>query len=267
MRVPHVGTRTKLLPVSRERLYENALDWEHLPFLHSSSFSSIEVQEHGDWGWRARVGITGTDPEVKLTLELRLDRDCHRWITTTLEGPGAGSEIWTHAFPVAERETWIVIDFFVPGVTEDGIEGARQGFFDLYDRLYVEDVAMMVDRQTALDEKRPSAPSPQGPVSLGDAAALRASLPRNVEAFGRTWRIVEVEGELLAHPERCPHKLGSLLEAPVEGRELVCPWHGYRFDLETGACTSGARHRLGRMPCVTIRSGAATLEMHDQSGS
>ena len=36
--VPHVGTYRRVLPVNLERMFENALDWEHLPHLHSSSF-------------------------------------------------------------------------------------------------------------------------------------------------------------------------------------------------------------------------------------
>jgi len=32
-RLPHVGTYRRVLPVSLVRMYENALDWEHLPFV------------------------------------------------------------------------------------------------------------------------------------------------------------------------------------------------------------------------------------------
>ena len=53
--VPHVGTYRRVLPVSLERMYENTLDWEHLPFVHSSSFAAIECIEAGSWGWRAEV--------------------------------------------------------------------------------------------------------------------------------------------------------------------------------------------------------------------
>ena len=36
----HVGSYRRRLPVSLVRMYENALDWEHLPHLHESSFSA-----------------------------------------------------------------------------------------------------------------------------------------------------------------------------------------------------------------------------------
>ena len=52
-RVEHAGTYKRTLPVSLERMYENALDWEHLPHLHASSFSSLQCLDAGAWGWRA----------------------------------------------------------------------------------------------------------------------------------------------------------------------------------------------------------------------
>ena len=36
--LPHVGTYRRVLPVSLVRMYENTLDWEHLPHVHESSF-------------------------------------------------------------------------------------------------------------------------------------------------------------------------------------------------------------------------------------
>ena len=36
-RLDHVGSYRRRLPVSLDRMYENALDWQHLPHLHSSS--------------------------------------------------------------------------------------------------------------------------------------------------------------------------------------------------------------------------------------
>ena len=148
--LPHVGTYKRVLPVSLERLYENALDWEHLPYVHPSSFSSIELEDAGPWGWRAS---TTTSRDRRLVLELRLDRDCRRWITRTLAGPNAGSEIWTHAFEISARRTDIVVDFFVSGVAVDDRTRAGNAFCDTYQQLYDEDVGMMVERQRQLDRR------------------------------------------------------------------------------------------------------------------
>jgi nitrite reductase/ring-hydroxylating ferredoxin subunit len=34
----------------------------------------------------------------------------------------------------------------------------------------------------------------------------------------------------------CPHEDGPLAEGWLEADTVVCPWHGFDFDLATGAC-------------------------------
>jgi nitrite reductase/ring-hydroxylating ferredoxin subunit len=254
--LPHVGTYTRELPVSVERMYENALDWEHLPYLHRSSFAQIECVEAGDWGWRARVWSRRNPERAPVMLELALDRKCRRWITRTLEGQGAGTEIWTHAFPISERRTDIVVDFFMPGVAREGAAAAGEFLIGLYTRLYDEDVWMMTERQRQLDfVHAPARQAEAARVMLGAIGKVRARLPMRFELDGRTWRIVELRGELIAHATVCPHLLGPLSECAVEtGGVIECPWHGYRFDIRSRACVSGARCSLAPAPRIAIDS-------------
>ncbi len=239
-RLPHVGTYRRVLPVSLERMYENALDWAHLPYLHDGSFSAIECIDAGVWGWRARVtSKQGAASEI----ELRLDRGCRRWITRTLAGANAGAEIWTHAFPVEPRRTDIVVDFFVPDVPVEARAKVGRAYGALYERLYDEDVAMMVGRQSQLDAR---VFGERGPTSmkLGRRSALRT--PSTVAFRGREIVVTRLDAksdELVAYPARCPHQLGPLSLRPEAGL-VTCPWHGYRFDVATGECVSGAACRL-----------------------
>jgi nitrite reductase/ring-hydroxylating ferredoxin subunit len=246
-RVPHVGTYRRVLPVSLDRLYENALDWEHLPHVHSHSFASIECDASGPWGWRAHV----VDASGRtFTLELRLDRECRRWITRTLAGDNAGSEIWTHAFATAPRRTDIVVDFFVPGVAADDRERIGVAFNRLYRALYDEDVAMMTERQRQID-LRIETQRDGAALALGPVGAL--SLPMHVEFDGRAYIVAQGRGGLIAHVARCPHQLGPL-EAAVDG-VVRCPWHGYRFDAVSGECLTGQPCRLPPSPRVSVREG------------
>ncbi len=250
--LPHAGTYRRVLPVSLERLYENALDWEHLPHLHGSSFASIECEAAGPWGWRAAT----TSPRGhRLVLELRLDRECRRWITRTLEGANAGSEVWTHAFTVAARRTDIVVDFFVPGIGAEDRARVGAAFSDTYEHLYDEDVAMMVERQRQLDSRVES--ERKGEAScVGRLADL--ALPLRVQLGGRGYWVTRVAGELVAHVARCPHQLGPLDAAVVGiGR---CPWLGYRFDAKTGDCLTGQSCRLPPAPKVSVREGRVWFE-------
>jgi nitrite reductase/ring-hydroxylating ferredoxin subunit len=49
------------------------------------------------------------------------------------------------------------------------------------------------------------------------------------------------EGRLHAVANACPHEGNPLVEGDLLGSVLVCAYHGWRFDLETGACLLGER--------------------------
>ncbi len=252
-RVPHIATYRRELPVGLERLYENAIDWEHLPFLHRTSFARIACADSGAWGFRARVWPQPYDERRSFVIELKLDRDCRRWITSTLDGPGTGSEIWTHAFVLDPHRTLVVVDFFVPGADGERAANLAESYRALYALLYDEDVAMMAERQAQLDAiaEEPAARVPER-ITLGTLDKVRANLPLEVEFGGRSFRIIELDGELIAHAAVCPHRLGPLDAGRIERGIIECPWHGYRFDLRTRLCVNGAKLELPIAPLVRI---------------
>jgi nitrite reductase/ring-hydroxylating ferredoxin subunit len=43
-------------------------------------------------------------------------------------------------------------------------------------------------------------------------------------------------GRFHATSALCPHEDGPLAEGWLEGDVVVCPWHGFDFDLATGEC-------------------------------
>jgi nitrite reductase/ring-hydroxylating ferredoxin subunit len=43
-------------------------------------------------------------------------------------------------------------------------------------------------------------------------------------------------GRFYATGPICPHEDGPLSEGWLEGDAVICPWHGFDFDLATGAC-------------------------------
>ncbi len=45
-----------------------------------------------------------------------------------------------------------------------------------------------------------------------------------------------VEAGPLAVSALCPHEDGPLADGWIEGDAVVCPWHGFDFDLATGQC-------------------------------
>lgn len=63
--------------------------------------------------------------------------------------------------------------------------------------------------------------------------------------------IFDVDGELHAFENACPHQGGPIGEGYIEGATVTCPWHAWCFDLRTGFMTLGEFARLRRFD-VTV---------------
>jgi len=46
--------------------------------------------------------------------------------------------------------------------------------------------------------------------------------------------VANANGEYYAFSAECPHAGGPLDEGEMEGKVVVCPWHGAEFDITTG---------------------------------
>ena len=63
-----------------------------------------------------------------------------------------------------------------------------------------------------------------------------------VEVDGTLVVVVNLDGVFYAVEDVCTHDGGPLGEGKLDGCELICPRHGARFDVRTGAAT--------RMPAI-----------------
>jgi nitrite reductase/ring-hydroxylating ferredoxin subunit len=252
-----VAVYRRTVRASLERAWENVHDWEHLPWLHAGSFQSIELRERGPWGWRARIGV-GRGREIELEL-VRDPEDERRYVSRTLEGPGAGTEIWTTMEAHGDEATDVEVEFRLPGMEPGSpeAENAGAGMTALYTRLWDEDERMMRDRSAQLAR---AAVGSEEPLCLGAEAELRSRLPFFAEWAGRRYRIVELEGDWVAHAAVCPHWLGPLEQSDVKDGEVTCPWHGYRFDVRSGRrCDAESPMRLPPAPRVVRADGRVRL--------
>jgi 3-phenylpropionate/trans-cinnamate dioxygenase ferredoxin component len=53
---------------------------------------------------------------------------------------------------------------------------------------------------------------------------------------GTELALYHVNGQFYAIENFCPHKGAPLAEGQLCGAVVECDWHGWRFDLRTGAC-------------------------------
>jgi nitrite reductase/ring-hydroxylating ferredoxin subunit len=56
-----------------------------------------------------------------------------------------------------------------------------------------------------------------------------------VEVSGQKIAMFILGGKYYAIENACPHRGGPLAEGTVAGDEVICPWHGSRFNIKTGA--------------------------------
>ncbi|MCW2616208.1 MAG: Rieske (2Fe-2S) iron-sulfur domain protein [Frankiales bacterium] len=82
-----------------------------------------------------------------------------------------------------------------------------------------------------------------------------ASLPPGAVGRAGRWAVVNRGGTVTAVSPRCRHQLADLSKGSLDAHGcLVCPWHGSRYDVDTGAMVEGPKGFLtyvGRTPGYT----------------
>ncbi len=51
--------------------------------------------------------------------------------------------------------------------------------------------------------------------------------------------LFDVGGDVRAYENACPHQGGPIGEGAIEDGFVTCPWHAWRFDLQTGKMSLG----------------------------
>jgi nitrite reductase/ring-hydroxylating ferredoxin subunit len=95
-----------------------------------------------------------------------------------------------------------------------------------------------------------------------------SSLPPGAVGRAGSWTVAHrKDGSLRAVSSRCRHQLADLSEGSLDKNGcLVCPWHGARYDLDSGDMVEGPKGLLwyvGKTPGYTqlIRAYARFLPL------
>ena len=57
-----------------------------------------------------------------------------------------------------------------------------------------------------------------------------------IEINGKTNAVFNCDGTFYAIDNTCKHRGGPLGEGSLSGKVVTCPWHGWEYDVSTGAC-------------------------------
>lgn len=84
--------------------------------------------------------------------------------------------------------------------------------------------------------------------------APKAGTVTEMQADGRAICVANIDGELSALDNVCPHRQGPLGEGIIEDGAVVCPWHGWAFDAKTGEGVHNPGMRVDAFP-LKVESG------------
>lgn len=92
-------------------------------------------------------------------------------------------------------------------------------------------------------------------VTVAKAGELAPGQWRVVDAEGAQIVVFNLDGEYFAIEDLCTHDGGQLTGGSIEGGEIVCPRHGARFCIRTGAAlTAPAYEATAKFP-VRVENG------------
>jgi len=79
---------------------------------------------------------------------------------------------------------------------------------------------------------------PAGFVAVLDASAVPPGEIVEVIHDGTPLAVANVDGELYALDNVCPHAGGPIGDGELEGHLVTCPFHGWSFDVRDGSCAT-----------------------------
>lgn len=87
-------------------------------------------------------------------------------------------------------------------------------------------------------------------IKVAETSDLQPGEGKTVAAGDRELALFNVGGTFHCIDNTCPHRGGPLGEGMLEGNVVVCPWHGWRFDVCTGQSPVVPTAKVEKFECV-----------------
>jgi len=75
-------------------------------------------------------------------------------------------------------------------------------------------------------------------VTVADAKEIGPGEGRVVEVNGDEVALFNLNGTFYAIDNMCVHQGGPLGEGMLEGENVICPWHSWKYNVKTGVCST-----------------------------
>jgi len=85
-------------------------------------------------------------------------------------------------------------------------------------------------------------------IKVATVADVPEGAGKTVEVAGKQIALFNVGGKFYAIDNACKHRGGPLGEGEVDGSTVICPWHGWEYDVTTGANLDDASVKVGCYP-------------------
>lgn len=87
-------------------------------------------------------------------------------------------------------------------------------------------------------------------VKVATLSDLPSGTTKAVEVNGVPVALYNLDGTVHATTNTCPHRGGPLGEGELSEGIVTCPWHGFQYDVTTGACKTNPALKI---PCYPVR--------------
>jgi nitrite reductase/ring-hydroxylating ferredoxin subunit len=95
---------------------------------------------------------------------------------------------------------------------------------------------------------------------VADTAELTPGECKVVDLGAKTLALFNVDGTYYVLDNTCLHRGGPLGEGELEGPIVTCPWHGWRWDVTTGANTNNPAVKVACFP-VKVEGTSVFVEV------
>ena len=92
-------------------------------------------------------------------------------------------------------------------------------------------------------------------VTVARAGELAPGQWKSVDVDGAQVAVFNLDGRYFAIEDVCSHDGGQLTGGSIEGSEIVCPRHGARFCIKTGAALTAPAYEATAQFPVRIENG------------